>query len=307
MATTKAKTTAKPKKTTSTTARKSTKATTSRAVAAKTEKVDKPIFSNSKKGNPVKEFFARKYDANENILTIFRSPRIIGALLGEIIGTMILSVVLLTMGVYQPLYIMFGVIAITVAVYSLSGAHINPLVTMGHIATRRVSPIRGTLYIIAQVLGAWLGLLIAGAFAGAVPEMAAALPKMSVVEDEMFWVITMLEFFGATVIGFFFARALAYKRSVFTFAAVVGGGVSLAFLLAVVISSSFLGAQDNFILNPAVAIMYQVLPTEGATFGDLFGNIALALTTYVIFPLLGGVVGFYVSDLASKFSGEKLE
>lgn len=297
MATTKSKKTtakkssAKPKTTSSV---KTTKTVSSEAVA--TTKVD-----NTK---TLKGFFACKHDANENILTIFKSPRIWGALLGEVIGTMLITMLLLTLGVYQPLYIMFAVMAVTVAVYALSGAHLNPIISVGAMATRRVSVIRGILYIIAQVIGAWLALIIISAFVG--DSESATLPTMAAIEDGNFWVVTMVEFLGATVIGFFFARALAYKRSVFTFAAVVGGGVSLAVLLAIVISSNFLGLQNNFILNPAIAIMYQIIPNTGDSFGQLLGDIALALTTYAVFPMLGGVIGFYIADFSAKLSGQSL-
>ena len=296
MATTKSKKTtakkssAKPKTTSSV---KTTKTVSSEAVATKVD--------NTK---TLKGFFACKHDANENILTIFKSPRIWGALLGEVIGTMLITMLLLTLGVYQPLYIMFAVMAVTVAVYALSGAHLNPIISVGAMATRRVSVIRGILYIIAQVIGAWLALIIISAFVG--DSESATLPTMAAIEDGNFWVVTMVEFLGATVIGFFFARALAYKRSVFTFAAVVGGGVSLAVLLAIVISSNFLGLQNNFILNPAIAIMYQIIPNTGDSFGQLLGDIALALTTYAVFPMLGGVIGFYIADFSAKLSGQSL-
>ena len=217
---------------------------------------------------------------------------------------MLLAMLLLTLGIYQPLYVMFGIIAITIAVYAFSGAHLNPVITVGMMASRRVSAIRGILYIIAQVVGAWLGLMLVNAFAAG--SESAALPVMAEIAEGNFWVVTMIEFVGATVIGFFFARALSYKRSVFTFAAVVGGGAALAILLAIVISSNFLGLQNNFILNPAIAIMYQILPTSGDNFGQLLGEIALALVTYVVFPMLGGIVGFGVADIASRLSGEKV-
>ena len=129
---------------------------------------------------------------------------------------------------------------------------------------------------------------------------------MAEIADGNFWVVTMIEFVGATMIGFFFARALSYKRSVFTFAAVVGGGTAFAILIAIVISSNFLGLQNNFVLNPAVAVMYQILPTSGDGFGELLGAIALALVTYVVFPMLGGALGFYISEIASRLSGEKI-
>lgn len=288
--TTTKKSSSKPK---TTSAAKSTK-------TVKTEVVETQV-DNSK---IFKGFFAKKCDPAENILTIFKTPRIYGALLAEAIGTMLVSLLLLTLGVYQPLYIMFAIMAITVAVYGMSGAHLNPIVTVGAMATRRVSAIRGVLYIIAQVIGAWAGMLIANAFAET--SEIAAMPVMAEVAEGNFWIVTMVEFLGASIIGFFFARALAYKRSVFTFAAVVAGGAAFAILVAIVISSNFLGLQNNFILNPAVAIMYQILPNSGDNFGQLLGDIALALCTYVIFPMLGGALGFYIADFTAKLAGEKL-
>lgn len=295
MATAKAKTTKKSpiKKTSKPAASKST---------AKSEVG--PTITVSK--NPIKEFFGRKYDASENILTIFKSPRIIGAILGEIIGTTILTMLLLTLGVANPLYLIFGIMVITIGVFALSGAHLNPAITVGMMASRRVSAIRGTLYIIAQVLGAWFGLLIISAFHSAGGDSAVALPQIAATDDSMFWVITMIEFMGAIIIGFFFARALVYKRSAFTFGAVVAGGIFAAILMSVVITGNFLALQNTFVLNPAVAIMYQILPSEAANFGTLLGEIGQALTTYAIFPMIGATVGFYLSDFATKLTGEKL-
>jgi hypothetical protein len=105
------------------------------------------------------------------------------------------------------------------------------------------------------------------------------------------------------MIAFFFARAYAYKRSTLTFAAIYGTGICVSLLFAIVVSSSFLGLQNNFIVNPAAAFMYQVLPTGGEEFGAVLGDICLALATYVVFPMIGGIIGFAISDAASKLSG----
>lgn len=289
----KSATSSKPKKA----APKTAKSEKSAAVATKTKTVDqKNIF---------KGFFARKFDANENILTIFKSPKIYGALLGEVIGTMLLSMLLLTLGL-QPLYIVFAVLGITIVVFALSGANLNPLITVGMMASRRMSAIRGILYILAQILGAWIGLLIVNAFrlsSGTTYE----LPAMAEVGGEFFWAVTMIEFLGACIIGFFFARALTYKRSAFTFAAIVSAGVTLAVIIGLIISQTWFSLSDNFIFNPAIALMYQILPSSAADFGELMSGICLALTTYAIFPMLGGVIGFYVSDFASRLVGEKNE
>lgn len=281
---------------------KSKKKTEKTSSKAKTAAPAKAVTSKNTK--PMKGFFARKCDVNENILTIFKSPRIYGAIIGEAIGTMLLTMLLLTLGIYQPIYLVFGLIAITIMVYAFSGAHLNPLVTVGMMATRRVSAIRGVLYILAQVVGAWLGLIIVSAFLNG-SGSSMELPSMAEVASEDFWAVTLIEFLGASVFAFAFARALSYKKSVFTFSAVVAGGFVLAVLFAIVISSNFFSYQNNFVLNPAVAIMYQIFPNTGDSFGALVGDICLALLTYVIFPMLGGIVGFYISEFTSRLSGEE--
>lgn len=293
--------TAKSKKTKAISKKSSTKPKTTSV--AKSVKETKPEVITTKKG--MGKFFARKFDAKENILTIFKSPKIYGAILGELLGTMLLAIILLTLGIYQPLYVMFGLIAITVAVFGLSGANLNPFITVGMLATRRMSAIRGTLYIVAQVLGAWLGLLLVSAFAGAAgSQSGVTIPKMAELADKTFWTVTMIEMVGAAIFAFFFARALTQKQNVLTFAAVIGCGLLMTIVFAVVVSGYF-KLQGNFIFNPAIAIMYQILPNGGDSFGDIIGKVFKALTTYAILPMIGGVVGFYLADLAGFLAGEE--
>ena len=77
-------------------------------------------------------------------------------------------------------------------------------------------------------------------------------------------------------------------------------------LFAVVVNNTYLGiSSDNtFIMNPASALMYGLLPTSAEGFDSLMGALMPMLITYVVFPILGGVVGFYLSDLLSKFSNQ---
>ncbi len=338
MATTKAKSTKKPaaKKTTAAkkTASKSkttvkTVKATAKVTAVKSEKVGSnktKIVSEKattgKKCNPVKEFFARKGDPNENILTIFKDTKIIGAIIGEIIGTALVTGVALTLGLFNPLYLIFAYTGITAAVFALSGAHLNPTITAGMMASRRVSAIRGILYIISQLIGAWIGFMIvnwfyqAGVASGNIDAASTMLPTLTAADGvqantegySFFWTITMLEFVGAMIISFFFARALEFKRGAFTFGAIVGSGVFLAMLFAVVTCSNFLGIQDNvFIMNPASAFMYGLLPSSADGFDALMGQLMPMLVTYVIFPVFGGVLGFYISDFANKLQHKELK
>jgi glycerol uptake facilitator-like aquaporin len=273
------------------------------------------------KSHPVKEFFARKGDQKENILTIFKDTKILGAIIAEIAGTGLITGVALTLGLFNPLYMIFGYIGVTAAVFKLSGAHLNPIITAGMMASRRVSAIRGILYIVAQILGAWVAFLIvngfyqAGIASGNIDSTSTTLPVLSAATEiaataegySFFWPITMIEFIGAIIIAFFFARALNYKRGVYTFAAIVGSGVFLAMIFAVIVSSNYLGiaSQNVFIMNPASALMYGLLPATAEGFDALMSALMPMLVTYVIFPLLGGIIGFYVSDIASKLSGQE--
>ena len=268
-----------------------------------TEKAEVKEFKKNK--NIFANFFAKKGDPEENILTIFKSPRIWGALAGELIGTMFITILLLTLGIYQPLYVFFGVIGVTLAVFSLSGAHLNPALTAGMMATRRVSAIRGILYMVAQVVGAWLGLIIVNAFRMA-GETKVDLPALTAVETSNLWKLFAVEFLGVFTLAFFFNRAQEYKsrRNAFTYAAIIGGGMVLAVLFAIVMSSNFFKISNNFILNPAVAIMYQIFPTSAENFGTLISKVGLEILVFILAPIVASVLAFFIGDIATALAGE---
>ena len=280
--------------------------------ATKTNKVEQTSTTTTSKSTEkkfsLKDFFAKKYEEKESVLTIFKKPKFYGSLLGEVIGTMLLALVLFSislMGIASTATYIFALIAILIAVYAFSGACLNPLITVGMMASRRMSVIRGVMYIIAEVIGAWLGWLIFNGFHLAGGETAYDLPAMSALAENGFWPVVMVELLGAIIIGFFFARALAYKRSVFTFAAVVAGGIVLATVIGYVVSAAFLEVNNNFIYNPAVAMMLKIFPESGENFGEILGGICQALSIYALFPMIGGTIGFYLSDFASKLSNEE--
>lgn len=289
-------------------------------VKADEKKETAKVITVAAKANPVKEFFARKFDASENILTIFKSGKIFGALIGELLGTAAISAIVLTLGL-NPIYVVFAYLGITLAVFKLSGANLNPVITAGMLATRRMSAIRGVLYLIAQVLGAWIAYLIVNAFlqAGIATgnvQSTTALPALATADSitvategaSYFWAITMIEFIGAIIFAFIFARALAYKRSSFTFAATVAAGMFTAILFALTISMNYLGISQEYtyVLNPATAVVYGLFPSSAEGFDALMQALMPMLVSYVIFPILGGIVGFYASDIAGKLSGENL-
>ena len=270
----------------------------------KKEVLESPAVQTASVNEPsLKGFFARKCDKNENVLTIFKSPRIWGALIGELVGTMFFMMLMLTLG-DQPLYFVLAMVGVYVAIVGLSGANLNPLVTVGMMVTRRMSAIRGILYILAQVLGAWIGLIIVNAFRLG-SETSFELPIMAEISGETFWSVALVELLGAIVIAFMFARALRFARkSPITFAMTVASGVTLAIILGIVIAQNFFAVQNSFIFNPAAALMYQILPTTADGIGELMNLAGLALAAYIVMPMVGGVLGFWLSDLSTKLAGQ---
>ena len=310
MATKKSKSSKKSAKT-PTTKPKTAKKTVKTKTVEKVEKTAKPVAVAAKpsaKKSCLSGFFAKKYEEKESILTVFKCHKFYGALIGELLGTMVLALVLFSLsllGIANIATYAIAVIAILIAIYGFSGACLNPLVVVGMMASRRMSVIRGIMYIIAEVIGAWFAWLIFNGFHLAGGETAYDAPAMATLAEGGFWVVAMVEIVGAIIIAFFFNRALRYKRSVFTFAATAAGGMVLAILIGYVVSAAFLGLNNNFIFNPAAALMLKIFPEAGESFGEVFGGVCQALSLYVILPMLGGVVGFYLSDFTSKLAGEE--
>lgn len=258
--------------------------------------------------NVMKGFFTRKYGEGENLLTIFKSPRIWGALLGELVGTMLITMLFLTtLGMlradFVPIFVMFAAICIYVAFAAISGANLNPLITVGMMATRRMSAIRGVLYILAQLVGAWLGFLVLNAFimgSGTETEM----PGLIDASGENFWIVALIELMGAIIIAFCFARALKYvNRKPLVFALVVCSSLVLVMLFGMLIPQSYFSLYDSLVFNPASALMYGIIPTAADNFGQLAGMLGLVVSAYILLPMVGGVIGFYLSDIITRLAG----
>ena len=288
----------------------------------KKEKTVKKAIMSDKGPSKLKQFFSRKGDANENILTIFRDTKIITAIIGEIVGVAVITMIALTLGLFNPLYMILAYVGITAAIVKLSGAHLNPIITAGMMASRRVSAIRGVIYIISQVLGAWLGFLVisslrkAGITAGNIEEATSALPTLAQPDElsgavegtSLLGAVRLVEFIGAIIIAFFFARAQRVKKNTAAFAITVASGVFIAMIIAVVANSNFFMLQSNtFIMNPAVGMIYGIFPSSANGVDALMSALLPMLVSYVILPIIGGVLGFYLSDFATILSGENLK
>ncbi len=157
--------------------------------------------------------------------------------------------------------ITLGLVVATVG--SISGAHINPAVTLGLLSLRKIHWKEALFYILAQFAGAALAMVLM---------RLQSLPTPNL--DHVFsWTSLIAEFIGAFVFTFGIASVVlahdgheSSKHAPFVIGASLTIGATIAF-----------GLGSNAVLNPAVA----------------FGIGSLGLT-YVIGPILGSLAGMWL-------------
>jgi aquaporin Z len=180
--------------------------------------------------------------------------------LAELVGTFFLTLAALISGTPYVVGVTLGIFVY--AIGGLSGCNINPAVSLGLMVTRRLSPLVGLLYIVVQIVGALLALLLATFTGHLAPQYHAASP--------------LLEFLG---FGFLMVTVIAASNKIIPQSA---SGIAVGGALAAGLVTS------GGILNPAVAIaMGQTLsPATWAT-----------LLSAVVFSF---IASFYLSSKKSQ-------
>ncbi len=221
------------------------------------------------------------------------------AFVAEFVGTFLLTAAyIITKG--EPLYLGFTLIAIVLVVGTISGAHVNPLLTVGAWVTRKISHLRAVVYLVAQVLGAIAALGLLTAFINGAPHPSAAdaqaammnggaaapaLFKVAALTAGKEWFVFFAELMGGLIFSLAVATALREKRDRVAAAFTVGFGLFVAALFAGVAASY---VSSNAVINPAMAIAAGAID---------WGKINwMAVATYLVAPLVGGVLGFALSD-----------
>lgn len=221
----------------------------------------------------------------------------IGALVAEFIGTFIFAAAVIA-GQGQPILVFFALVGVVLAVGGLSGGYVNPALTIAAWVTKRMSGMRALGYIVAQVLGAMLAIVLLDLFVKAAPVPAAsaadaysaassaapALFKAAAIPNGKEWLIFLSEFIGTAIFGFAVANATREKKDRTAAAFTVGIGIFLGLMVAGS-AAAFVGGSS--ILNPAVAISLQAI-----TFSSVW-----PIGVYVIGACLGAILGFVLYDL----------
>jgi aquaporin Z len=268
-----------------------TKATTTKKSPAKKASAKSATTRTSVKTAPVaakatKQTFVGHIQNSVQSVTLWR------AVIAEFIGTfMLASVVLASRG--EPIYVMFGLVGIVLLIGALSGAHVNPAVTIGALITRRIGWLRALGYIIFQVLGAAVAYFAFTAFLGGsgatgdaaalgAPAVFSAVDISTLAGKE--WYIFFAELIGTAILGFAVANATRERQDRVAAAFTVGLGIFVALIVAVS-AASYVGA--NAIINPAVAVALQAFHFDSAW----------TFAVYALAPIVGGVAGFVLYDL----------
>jgi aquaporin Z len=271
--------------------------------AASTRKTAKkpasPVKKTTTKVTTVKAASSSSASARTNARSarfkLGRAP-LLSASVAEFIGTFLLATVVLAAS-GQPLFVLFAVVAIVLVVGSVSGAHLNPALTIGALATRRISVSRAGAYVVAQFLGALMALVAMNAFVSAAPEVTQQAQAFGQAAPSLFtapaiaegkeWVVLAAELLGSVVLAFAVAAGVRLsKPGDLRHAFAYGASLYVAILVAGT-AANYVGSSA--ILNPAVAGSLQALKFE-----------LWPLLVYVVTPLVGGVLGFALSDFVRE-------
>ena len=261
--------------------------TTTKSSASKTAVSTTRTTAKSAPVAATKNTFAGYVQDSVRSITLWR------ALIAEFIGTFLLaSIIIASRG--EPIYVLFGLAGIVLLVGALSGAHVNPAVTVGAWVTRRIGWLRALTYILFQGLGAAVAYFAFTAFLAGTgvsssdaaalggPTVFAAVDISTLAGKE--WFIFFAELLGTAILGFAIANTLRERQDRVAAAFTAGLGIFAALIVAVS-AASYVGA--NAIINPAIAIGLQ------AYHWDSIWTFAV----YGLAPIIGGVVGFVVYDL----------
>lgn len=233
--------------------------------------------------------------------SLTRMP-VMGSSVAEFIGAFLLATTILIVR-NEPFYLFIGLIGIFMMVGGLSGAHLNPAVTIAAWVSRRINWVRAVSYIAGQFLGAMLAVVVMNSFLSQAPDISAEAAQFGQSAPQLFtaaglpegkeWSIFAAEVIGLVILGFAYASVLRPRvMDKIAGAFTIGGGAFLAMAFA---STAATYVSGSVALNPAVAVTLSAVDfTEAWT-----------LVVYFIAPVLGAVIGFFLFDLIQSTQVEE--
>jgi MIP family channel proteins len=168
------------------------------------------------------------------------------------------------------------------ATMTISGGHLNPAVTLGLLATRRIDPASAVAYVVTQLAAAVVGAFMVKALLP-IGAVRSALVGVPVIAGSM----SLSQAIGVELILTFFLMSAVYGTAVSPDAPRVGGfGIGLVLLFDILVGGPLTGAAMNpaRAFGPALVsgewvghIVYWVGPIAGAL-------LAAVLWEYLLLP-----------------------
>ena len=197
------------------------------------------------------------------------------------------------LGDWIAIALVFG-LTVMVCIYvfgKISGAHLNPAVTIGLLVTKNIALIDSIYYIIAQVIGACLGslalFLCLGNPAVTIGGLGATAPGLGV----GYWQAMFAEFLGTFFLMMVVMGVAVDKKAEPGFA-----GISIGMTVAAVIAvlGAFTGASINHARTFGPYLMDMILGGQ---------NLWAFFPIYLIGPILGAICAAFAYAYLAKDSG----
>ncbi len=193
-------------------------------------------------------------------------------LLAEGIGAFLLALAVGSSGhtsVATPLVAGLVLMTLVYTFGPVSGAHVNPAVTLGLFSTGAIKLQQALWYIASQMIGGLLAFITLNTWSGLPSPDAIAMPG------------SLGEAIGALVLAFGVTTVVQGKVPAMATGLAVGGSLFVGVLAA--------SSMSPGILNPAVALGV----------GALSGG-AVSFWVYLVMPLIGGILGAQLSKYLQK-------
>lgn len=184
--------------------------------------------------------------------------------LALLVGLSIVHIIPMYTPVIAGLVLMYFVYSIG----SISGAHINPAVTLGLLSIGKISKKEATAYLVAQFLAGFFALYISSVITGNIATISGISNGGSLV--------FLAEMFGMMLFSFGIASVVNNNVDKAVSGLMIGGSLTLGIICAVLIGS-------NGVLNPAVALGIQSF------------NLI-----YLVGPIIGSVIGMQLYSYLNK-------
>ena len=246
--------------------------------------------------------FLREY---KRFTKSLKQTPIVGAIVAEFIGTFILTIAMLQMQ-GSPLFVAFAFAGTIMIVGGISGAHLNPAITIGAWVARRINTVFALGYIAAQMIGAALAWLVLDTFtknAASATTSSSSLFQVGTIAEGKEWYIFLAEMLGVLILSLGVATALrVIKKNKLNAAFTSGFALMTALYAAMSLTTVLLTAQGTTLsfLNPAIAIVANGL--SGISNSNLW-----PIAIFIIAPILGAIVGFLLQNFLHTQTDEAEE